>query len=211
VGWWACPILAVLVVADCRAGDLSDRSGNADSLQPESSSQRGFDPDRLADAWERTSRRSSGEPLDNPPHLQATTGLGTVFLQVAFSLTVVIGSIYGVGYFLRRYLGKSFLTTAGPLKVLAKHSLSQKSSVYLVGALNRFLVIGESSHGLTCLAEFSDAKEIEKLKDQWGWEWGVPGEKNRLYTPKTSPFRSTLQSHVTDLERELERIKEASG
>jgi flagellar biogenesis protein FliO len=173
-----------------------------------------FDSKSFSEAYDRVTHSRSAQVQAagfEQRELSAPIGLGGILLQVVVSLGVVVGLIYGGSYLLRRFASGSMLHSTGPLKVLARQSLSQKSTVYVVSALDRFLIIGENSQGLTCLSEFDDPEENLKLREQWGWELGNSAEKNRLYTPRNSPFGPTLDSHVSELERELQRIKGVSS
>jgi len=224
LGWWSgvlpTPALATIVVLVAALGAVEVRAENGTAAKEGDNSGKlsgenvvPFDAQRFGKAYDQVShgsRPSWGTSQAGEVTSEPSTGLGRILAQVVFSLLLIIGAIYFGSYFLNRFFGKSFLNTTGPLKVLAKKSLSQKNSVYVVGALDRFLIIGESPQGLTCLAEFDDPEENRKLQESWGWEWGVPGEKNKLYTEKTSPFGPTLQSHVSELEQELARIREVS-
>lgn len=129
---------------------------------------------------------------------------------MVFSLFIVVGVIYAASYAAKRWSGGALLTTTGPLKVLARQSLSSKSSVYIVAAMDRLLIIGETSQGLTCLSQFEDPEENKKIRETWGWEGAGTKERNRLFTPKSSPFGPTLRSHVEDLERELTKFQGVS-
>ena len=210
--WCTAILLAVL----CALGSSAEPAPSVeetreDSARGTSKGKAAFDSESLGEAWERASENSQRKTL--PATTQASSQpleFGSVLSQIALSLLVIVGGIYGVSFLLKRFLGPTLHGSVGPLKILAKQSLSQKSSVYIVATFDRFLVIGESAQGLTCLCEFDDPEKNRMLQEQWGWDWGSPAEKNSLFSPKTSPFNPSLQSHVSELERELERMKEVS-
>ncbi len=156
--------------------------------------------------------RASGAPTDSSPETNrlaaAETGLGSVLGRTFISLIVVIGAIYGLTYLLRKLSIKTPFQTKGPLRVLAKQGLSQKSSVYIVSTLNRFLIIGESAQGLTCLSQLTDPDEIEALKQEWGWDEVEGSEPRPSLAPKKSVFAPALRSHMEDIERELREYEE---
>ncbi|MCA9438769.1 MAG: FliO/MopB family protein, partial [Candidatus Omnitrophica bacterium] len=179
----------------------------ADSGAEEESKYR-FDATRFGEAMDR----ATGDPTDSSGESRAlstkTASLTTVLGRTILSLFVIIGVIYGLSYLLKNMGVKKPFQTGGPLRVLAKQGLSQKSTVYVVSALNRFLIIGESAQGLTCLSELTDIDDVNRLKKEWGWD-GEPAENSvSPFQSTKSLFAPTLRSHMEDLERELQEYEE---
>lgn len=169
-----------------------------------------FDADRFARAMDRAAGQSNSDAsaADSSKQLQSASLTG-ILGKTVLSLLVVVGVIYGLTYALRRIANQTPFQTAGPLRILARQGLSQKSNVYVVSALNRFLIIGESPQGLTCLSEFTDADEVEELRREWGWDPGAaPKAAAAAFNPRTL-FAPALKSHMDDLERELRTYEEA--
>jgi len=199
-GWIVCLlILANAVATTGAAGEPpSEKDHESSSEKPY------FDPDNFAEAMASVEgRQGTTNPVGTAAVSLTSSGTGTVLFRVLFSLILIVGLIYGTTHLVRRLGGRALLSTSGPLKVLSRHSLSQKSSIYIVSALDRFLVVGETAQGLTCLSEFTNTEENERLRERWGFDFGAPGETSRLYKAKESPFGPTLNSQVADLEREI--------
>lgn len=168
-----------------------------------------FDPAGLAASMDRAANRTAG-PSSVRASLEGSEapGLTKILGQLLFSLLLVVGLIYGLSYGLRRIAGRGLLSPSGPLRVLSKQSVSQKSSVYLVAAFDRFLIIGESPQGLRCLSEFTDPGENEALRRAWGWD--RPGEAPPSFSSKVSSFAPVFHSHVSELEREIDQYREVA-
>jgi flagellar biogenesis protein FliO len=198
-------------VAVSYAEEPAAPSASAPSVQPTARFQETFSAQRFSEAYDRAARKGAAKPVDSAAVVSSTSlDLAPLLSKMVFSLLVIVGVIYAVSYAARRWSGGTLLPTMGPLKVLARQPLSSKSSVYVVAAMDRLLIIGESSQGLTCLSQFEDTEENRRLRETWGWEGAGAKEKNRLYYPKTSPFGPSLRSHVEDLERELSKFQEVS-
>jgi len=211
LGWWSAALPAAVLLCGVCLGETGAPVREAPAREGLAPSAPRFDSERFAEKYDRVNRRPGERTavgLAVPG--SGETGLGSLFSKLLLSLLLVIAAIYAFSFLLRKYLGRTLLQTTGPLKVLAKYSLSSKSSVYIVAALDRFLIIGETPQSLTCLAEYSNSDENRKLREKWGWEFGAPAQRGDLYAPRGAPFAPTLDAHVKDLERELERIREAS-
>ncbi len=211
-GWRASALTLIFCVVSAFAGEPVPAPEAAPSAQPTACQEGGFSAERLSQAIDREEQKRSGQTVETAAVVSPTESSGLVSLlsKMFFSLFIVVGLIYAVSYAARRWSGSVLLPSTGPLKILARQSLSAKSSVYVVAALDRLLIIGESPQGLTCLSQFDDPEENRKLRETWGWEGAGTKERNRLYSPKTSPFGPSLRSHVEDLERELSRLQEVS-
>lgn len=208
---WLIPALVLLFV--CTDLPVATAADGEAAVEPKAISQaeQAFQASKFAEAYDREIERSESKRLGpTTASVTPSPSFGSVLSKLVFSLIVIVGVIYGASYAAKRWGAPSFLSTVGPLKILSRQSLSSKSSVYIVAALDRFLIIGETPQGLTCLSQFADPEENQRLREKWGWEGASPGEKNRLYSPSLSPFSPNLQSHVEELERELSRMREVS-
>jgi flagellar biosynthetic protein FliO len=213
-GCWLTLIVSLFLSFPVLAGDEATMVSSVTAVQTATSAlvtkPAGFQSLRLGEAYDRIAGNNPLHPstqnksTDLPP---STQGLWRVLIQIVVSLAVVVVVIIGISWLMRKWGGGSFLTTTGPLKVLSRQNLSNKSSLYVVSALDRFLIIGETSQGLSCLSEFSDSEENRRLRDKWGWEGQTPTANEDLYTPETSPFGPTLRSHVEELQKELTRFQ----
>jgi flagellar biogenesis protein FliO len=207
LGWWTGVLLVATVIGAASAE--GETPALAETPQLSAASEDAFDPARLAASMDRAASKSQ-------PRVQAqiglegseAPGLTKILAQLLFSLVLVVGLIYGLSYGLKKFAGRNLFNPSGPLKVLARHSVSQKSSVYLVAAFDRFLIIGESPQGLTCLSQFADPEENEKLRRAWGWE--ESSEPAPSFGSKAAAFTPVFHSHVTELEREIDRFREVS-
>ncbi len=207
LGW----LLATLVM--CMAsGGWAESNQNTDQKSAVASgeSREGyrFDADRFGQAMDRASGTPAQDPAESSVINTSDISLSRILGRTVLSLIVIIGAIYGLTYFLRNLSNRTSYQNAGPLRVLNKQSLSQKSSVYVVSTLNRFLIIGESAQGLTCLSEFNDPEEVENLKREYGWDGNGQTDGSPTFLSGHSKFAPTLKSHMDDLERELQEYEE---
>lgn len=212
--FWFCALVLVLFVLPARAGENTATAPSLPAATATLSSQglSKVQMDRLSQAYDRAMKRNLAEPEKTPvAGLGPSTGFGSLIGKMVMSLLLVVGSIYAFSYAARRWTGSALLSTTGPLKVLARQQISQKSSVYVVAAMDRFLIIGESPQGLTCLSQFDDSEENRHIRETWGWDGIGVKSTNRLYSPSTSPFGPSLRSHVDELEREMSRFQEVSS
>lgn len=209
-----CALVLVLCAVPALAGEVHTAPPSLRSASTTSSNHQlaGVQMDRLSKAYDRAIQRNHHEEGKAPAvGMDTSVDFGSMIGKMVFSLLLVVGGIYAFCYAARRWTGNALLSTTGPLKVLSRQQISQKSSVYVVAAMDRFLIIGESPQGLTCLSQFDDTEENRHIRDTWGWDGIGVKTANRLYTPSTSPFGPTLRSHVDELEREISRFQEASS
>ena len=167
-----------------------------------------FDSARFAAAMDQASGTPGEGSANLDSHETPFGSLGALLSRTLVSLAVIVGLIYAFGQVMRKLGGRSFDSSHGPLRVLLKRPLSQKSNLYVVSALDRYLIIGETAQGLTCLSELSDPEENRRLAEKWDWEVSQPGHRENLFAPGTSPFAPKLRSQVEEIERELEGYQE---
>ena len=208
LGWLCAMLVLSMPGAYCQGQDTAATGAKTESSTEKEKGYQ-FDPARFSVAMDRASGIPDHSEEGKVVLSTSNTGLSKILGRTVLSLIIVIGAIYGFTYFLKNLSSKTGLQHTGPLRVLAKQRLSQKSSLYVVSTLNRFLVIGETAQGLTCLSEFKDPAEVEKLKVEWGWDSNPPGDPYSKRSPGRSMFAPTLKSHIDDLERELETYGEA--
>lgn len=208
-GWFLSALLVAL--CGCVAYAREDGAPGADPAGA-TAAPRGsvFPAERLSEEFDRLSQKGdrravagTSDPADSTPDL------GSFIAKLAVSLLVILGGIYAASHALKRYGRLPLMHAAGPLKVLARHSLTSKSSLYVVAALDRFLIIGESPQGLTVLSQFTDPEENLRLREKWGWDSVSSSETGALRQTRNATFAPALQSHVDELERELSRLREA--
>lgn len=212
-GWRACALVLILYVVPLSAGESAEPSpAAAPSVQPTTRFQETFSPERFSEAYDRAARKGTAQRTESVAVTAAPSSfdLAPMLSKMVFSLLIVVGVIYAASYAAKRWSGGALLASSGPLKVLARQPLSAKSSVYVVAAMDHLLIIGESPQGLTCLSRIEDAEENRRIRETWGWENAGMKSRDRLYTPKNSPFGPSLRSHVEDLERELSKFQEVS-
>lgn len=212
-GWRACALVLILYAVPSTAEEpVAPAAVAAPSVQPTARFQETFSAERFSDAYDRAARKGVTQTAESPTTTVATSSfeIAPMLSKMVFSLLIVVGVIYVASYAAKRWSGGVLLSSAGPLKVLARQPLSAKSSVYVVAAMDHLLIIGESPQGLTCLSRIEDPGEIQRIRETWGWDSAGGKDRSHLYTPKTSSFGPSLRSHVEDLERELSKFQEVS-
>ncbi len=208
-GWLLGAMLMALPVALAFAQG-EDPAGSASvGASAASAKSAAFPAERLSEEFDRLSqkgeRRASERVVADP---DATPSLASFVGKLTVSLLVILGGIYAASHALKRNGRIPFVHAAGPLKVHARHSLSSKSSVYVVAALDRFLIIGESPQGLSILSQFTDPDENLRLREKWGWDSTADANANSVRRGRGATFGPTLQSHVDELEHEISRLRE---
>ncbi len=86
------------------------------------------------------------------------------FLQMIFSLAVVLGLMFALLFFLKKYLTKTSHNGASavPIEILGCTAIQPKKSIIAVNVSGKVLVLGSTENGITTLAEFSE-KESAKI------------------------------------------------
>lgn len=106
-------------------------------------------------------RSSSREATASAPRRNpsSTSGLWTT----AVSLTVIVGALGSLGYWLKPYLGVTRGLPVEAVELLGRRSLEQKVAIHLVRCGSRVLVLSVSPEGARTLAEIADPAEVREL------------------------------------------------
>lgn len=99
---------------------------------------------------------TSVEPRRNP---SSGGGLWTTVV----SLTVIVGTLGSLGYWLKPYLGVTRGLPIEAVELLGRRSLEQKVAIHLVRCGGRILVLSVSPEGARTLAEIADPVEVREL------------------------------------------------
>lgn len=87
------------------------------------------------------------------PELADPKGSSIKWLNLLFALLFTVALIYVTLWFLRKFFFRPSKSSSRHVKILTKTFLSPKSSVYLVQAPGKIIIVGESQSGLTALGE----------------------------------------------------------
>ena len=99
------------------------------------------------------STQTTFEPLD---HSSGSLGFGSLMLEAAVVLTLILGLFLIVARFLPRWLGRAHDVPAEPIEVLAARRLDGRRSVYLLRVDGRRVLVGSSETGLRALDRWPD-------------------------------------------------------
>ncbi len=82
------------------------------------------------------------------------------FMSMLTTLGLIIVFIFFVSWFLKKMLNSRLqqLNTTSEIKILERRALTPKSAIYLIEIKGKEMVIGESSNGLSLLADFKNVK-----------------------------------------------------
>lgn len=108
-------------------------------------------------------RSSSHESAPTPQRTNTSPSGG--LWTTAISLTVIIGTLGTVAYWLKPYLGTSRGLPIEAFELLGRRSLEQKVAIHLVRCGSRVLVLSVSSEGARTLSEITDPAEVRQLVD----------------------------------------------
>ena len=100
-------------------------------------------------------------------------GGGTV-LRVLIGLGVVLGTIYGLQYLIRRQGGNKGLRADGSLALIATMPLGPNRAVHLLRVGHELVLIGSAEGGVRALRVY-DAAESERLAAALGTDPGTAG------------------------------------
>ena len=81
-----------------------------------------------------------------------------LLLKTLFSLVAVLGLMFGVVWFLKKYVyrGRSGSSSQIEIEVLGHRSLQPKRSVVVLKVMHKVIVVGMSEHGMQTLTEIAD-------------------------------------------------------
>jgi flagellar biogenesis protein FliO len=108
-------------------------------------------------------RNGGRDSIATPPRksTSATGGLWTTII----SLSVIVGALGTLTYWLKPYLGVSRGLPIEAVELLGRRSLEQKVAIHLVRCGGRVLVLSVSPEGARTLSEITDPAEVRRLVD----------------------------------------------
>ncbi|MBN1514804.1 MAG: flagellar biosynthetic protein FliO [Phycisphaerae bacterium] len=143
------------------------------------------------------------------------------------ALSVVLGVIFGLLWLLRRYVPSVRKAPSGPLRVVARTTISPKQSVALLEVGRRYVLVGITADHLTNLGHIQDPDESFRLRAQ-AVDPRPAGRQNRFdellsheaaeyaeveaATPSVGPpSREQLQDTMGQLQGLLGRLRSLQG
>lgn len=108
-------------------------------------------------------RSGNKDTSSTPQRKSASTSAG--LWTTAASLTVIVGVLGALTYWLRPYLGPTRSLPIDAFELLGRRSLEQKVAIHLVRCGERVLLLSVSSEGARTLSEITDPTEVRKLVD----------------------------------------------
>ena len=85
-------------------------------------------------------------------------------LKTIAALAGILGLIFGLAYFLRRFnIGQSGDTSASGWRVVGVKMLGPKRQIYILEVGKRLLLVGTTDRSMTPLMEITDADECEAV------------------------------------------------
>lgn len=85
------------------------------------------------------------------------------YIKIIIVLAVVIALIYGLAYFLKKYLIAKGEVGEGVTTVVS-HSLTPGKWIQIVNVFGKYLVLGVTNDKITLLTEITDPKEIDRIE-----------------------------------------------
>ena len=145
--------------------------------------------------------RNGGRDSSATPQRKSTSATGGLWTTI-ISLSVIVGALGTLTYWLKPYLGISRGLPIEAVELLGRRSLEQKVAIHLVRCGGRVLVLSVSPEGARTLSEITDPAEVQRLVDACH----VPRDSKSLLPDmassfSASPLGSTLRSapHRTPL------------
>jgi flagellar protein FliO/FliZ len=133
-------------------------------------------------------------------------GLGDL-VRVIFVLALVVGSIYGVFYFLRKLQARRGSGSAN-IQLLGTQALSANRSVHLIRVGRSVFLVGAGDHSVNLLSEIQDKETVDELILEAPAE---PEPAAQSFSDMlTTMFRSDRPSSPAEggfLRRQAERLK----
>lgn len=79
------------------------------------------------------------------------------FLSMITTLGIIVAVILFISWFLKRLVNSRIqqVNTVSLIKIIDHRSLSPKSTIYLIEIYGKQLLVGETTHGIATLKEFS--------------------------------------------------------
>ena len=88
------------------------------------------------------------------------------FLKMIFALAIVLGLLFGVMYFVKRFMQQVAPTADNHalINIISSRYLGPKSSIILVEVMDRLIVVGISNQQMTTLACIDNPLAIAEIK-----------------------------------------------
>jgi flagellar biogenesis protein FliO len=111
-----------------------------------------------------TTRDSAGAANANPARLRGGGGDLMGLARVLAALGVVLGLIFGLRWFARRFFpGAAGTRASGVVRVLSRSPVAPKQHVLLVQVGRRVLVVADNGAQLCALSQITDPDEVAQL------------------------------------------------
>ena len=95
-----------------------------------------------------------------------TISYASSFLKMIFALAIVLGLLFGVMYFVKRFMQQvaPVADNQALINIIASRYLGPKSSIILVEVMDQVIVVGISNQQMTTLACIDDPLAIAGIK-----------------------------------------------
>lgn len=197
------PLAALMLMAmlcSAHAGAVAQPQAGASEARPKENAP----PDNASQFQQRlvakmgayTSAAIGPHPGSVPP----AQNLSWMMTKLSLALAVVIGLGLGCAWFWKSFAVNTLKLRPSGLRVLSRIQMTTKSSVYILEAIDRILVVGEHPTGLTCLTEITDPVEVDKARIRLGaekpladtpFEAALQQAQSKLFPP--TPLEKTCQ------------------
>jgi flagellar protein FliO/FliZ len=95
-----------------------------------------------------------------------TVSLVSSFLKMIFALAIVLGLLFGVMYFVKRFMSQVAPASDNQalINILSSRYLGPKSSIILVEVMDQVIVVGISNQQMTALACIDNPLAVAEIK-----------------------------------------------
>jgi flagellar protein FliO/FliZ len=95
-----------------------------------------------------------------------TISLVSSFFKMIFALAIVLGLLFGVMYFVKRFMSQvaPAADNRAIINILSSRYLGPKSSIILVEVMDHVIVVGISNQQMTTLAHIDDPLAVAEIK-----------------------------------------------
>jgi flagellar biosynthetic protein FliO len=95
-----------------------------------------------------------------------TISLVSSFLKMIFALAIVLGLLFGVMYFVKRFMSQVAPASDNQalINILSSRYLGPKSSIILVEVMDHVIVVGISNQQMTTLACIDNPLAVAEIK-----------------------------------------------
>ncbi len=111
-----------------------------------------------------------------------TSSLVFNFIKMIGALAIVLGLLFGVMYFVKRFMQQVAPTADNHalINIISSRYLGPKSSIILVEVMDRLIVVGISNQQMTTLACIDDPLAIAKIKAKRANSPGMNSPVNKI-------------------------------